>query len=83
MSVDKGQLARLFDVFMLGPYLIWYAATTSKPRIFRAILITIGVTTITYNGHNFLANVFKFKGTSDIVSAAIFLVILCIALFIV
>ena len=81
--MNKGQLARLFDVFILGPYLAWYAATTetTKPQIFRAILFTMGVTTIIYNGYNFLANVYKFKGTIDTIMMVVFLIILLIVYY--
>ena len=60
MIFEKSQGVRVIDIFILGPFLIYYAlktrhlATTTE----FALLMYIGITTILYNGYNYLANLF-------------------------
>lgn len=53
---DLAQQIRIFDVVALGPLMI-YGGVKSKdlPGWARAALVTLGVTTIGYNGSNFMA----------------------------
>lgn len=59
----KSQWVRLIDMFVLGPFMIWYAlvtmtpvsAVTSEetvPRVASLALFVSGVLTIVYNGIN-------------------------------
>jgi hypothetical membrane protein len=60
MIFEKSQAVRLIDIFILGPFLLFYALKT-RPQVtieeFVAIII-IAVATILYNGYNYLANIF-------------------------
>ena len=59
MYFDKSQWVRLVDIFILGPFLIWYALQTQSvvgEGPFLALLIS-GVLTILYNGMNYAGNV--------------------------
>jgi len=63
MNHEKSQITRLLDVFLLGPFIIWYAIYyeyTSKnekvPSYIKIILIVIGIATILYNGYNYLSH---------------------------
>lgn len=54
--LGKSQWVRLLDVFVLGPFMIWYALATWSavdPLAGLALLIS-GVLTIVYNGANWL-----------------------------
>jgi len=53
---DLAQQIRIFDVVALGPLMI-YGGVKSKdlPGWARAALVTLGVTTIGYNGSNYMA----------------------------
>ena len=53
--VDKSQLVRLLDVFLLGPFLIRYAGKWGK-GVSRDFLLVSGIFTILYNGNNYLLN---------------------------
>lgn len=60
MNHEKSQITRLIDVFLLGPFIIWYAIqyeyTNKKVKpVLKNILILIGMTTIVYNGYNYLS----------------------------
>lgn len=52
----KAQGVRLFDVFLLGPALIWLGACANRDlRPWeKAGLVIVGAGTILYNGANFL-----------------------------
>jgi len=51
----KSQSMRLFDIFFLGPFMLWYATQSrSMPDWARLILGVSGVTTTLYNGRNYL-----------------------------
>ena len=49
----KGQLMRLADVFVLGPYMIW-SARGVQHKYFRTGLMLLGMGTMIYNGWNLL-----------------------------
>lgn len=61
MFFEKSQGLRLIDVFILGPFMIWYALCTKScmDTISFAALFTFGLLTILYNGYNYVANVFR------------------------
>lgn len=48
----KGQLTRLWDVFFVGPVMIW-AARTVRPRWLAGTLAGLGVLTIVFNAGNY------------------------------
>lgn len=55
----KSQWVRLLDVFVLGPFMIWYALATADgspdlPAGAALALFIGGVLTIVYNGINWL-----------------------------
>lgn len=51
----KSQNVRLVDVFLLGPFMIWFGATAQiVPEIAKTIMIISGIGTIIYNGRNYL-----------------------------
>jgi hypothetical protein len=56
----KSQWVRLLDVFVLGPFMIWYALATAGggatdlPAGAALALFVSGVLTILYNGVNWL-----------------------------
>ncbi len=57
MTFDKSQWVRLLDVFLLGPFMIWYALQSrGMPDVAVAVLFLSGVLTIVYNGVNYLGN---------------------------
>ena len=49
----KSQRVRLFDVFLLGPALMWIASARRLSDIQRAILFAAGAGTIFYNWRNY------------------------------
>lgn len=54
--LGKSQWVRLLDVFVLGPFMIWYALSTwtaVEPAVAAGLLVG-GVLTIVYNGANWL-----------------------------
>ena len=56
-KVSKSQLVRLIDVFLLGPFMIWFGViATGVSNIFKAIMIFFGIATVIYNGWNYLVN---------------------------
>ena len=57
-SVSKSQAVRLFDVFVLGPWLVWLGARSARrgSGFERAALVSVGLGTILYNGSNYLEN---------------------------
>ena len=46
------QQVRLFDIFVFSPFLFW-ASTKTSNKIAKYGLITLGITTIIYNGINY------------------------------
>lgn len=54
IDTGKGQLVRLVDVFLLGPFMIWYGfASEGVLPWAKGMLVAAGVLTITYNGKNY------------------------------
>jgi hypothetical protein len=54
---SKSQQIRLVDVFLLGPFMIWFGAmATGVSSIFKIIMIIFGIATIIYNGYYYLIN---------------------------
>ena len=55
---SKAQPVRLFDVLVLGPWLLWLGARsrTRLHSIERAGLVAAGALTIAYNAKNYLDN---------------------------
>ena len=53
---SKTQYVRLVDIFIYGPYLIYLSFQTNYTFtiIEKIFLLFLGVTTITYNGNNYL-----------------------------
>ena len=56
MYWSKSQWVRLLDVFVLGPFMIYYAILTAKEAGLEmaAGLFVAGVLTIVYNGINYI-----------------------------
>lgn len=56
--LQKSQAIRLFDVFFLGPLMLWFALEHVDPvaPMPAYLLAFFGVTTILYNGYNYLGN---------------------------
>ena len=52
-SGEKTQSVRLFDVFIIGPSLIYIGMDTNN-KLFKYMLYLFGATTITYNLKNYL-----------------------------
>lgn len=53
----KSQWVRLIDVFVLGPFMIWYAVVTADATGTAGAALALfisGVLTIVYNGFNWL-----------------------------
>lgn len=58
MTFDKSQMVRVLDVFLLGPFMIWYALQSRgiMPKVAVAAMFLSGILTIVYNGVNYLGN---------------------------
>jgi hypothetical protein len=50
------QMVRLIDVFLIGPLLIYTSFQKSLPSWLRVLLLIVGVSTILYNGNNYIKN---------------------------
>ncbi len=50
------QMIRLIDVFLIGPLLIYTSFQKYLPKWLRVSLLVIGVSTILYNGNNYIKN---------------------------
>lgn len=54
-EIGKTQQMRLIDVFLLGPFMVWFSAKASRmPELARVTLAVAGLLTSLYNGHHFL-----------------------------
>jgi hypothetical protein len=51
------QLVRVADVFVIGPVLIFASTFKTLPSYLRVVLFLIGVSTIIYNGKNYLKEI--------------------------
>jgi hypothetical protein len=65
-EVSKSQTVRLWDVFFVGPVLMWVAYKYRKQMtpLEQVIVGGIGAATIYYNGRNYLSNVGKLPKSS-------------------
>lgn len=51
----KGQTVRLWDVFALGPFMVWFGLRAKEmPTAARVILVGSGIATVAFNGVNYL-----------------------------
>lgn len=50
----KAQDIRLWDVYVLGPFLIWAASRALLPPWARTAMIAAGVGTVLYNAHTYM-----------------------------
>lgn len=55
-EVQKSQIIRLTDVFFIAPYLLYLSTKDKITNLDRNLLIVLGVTTLLYNGMNYLNN---------------------------
>jgi hypothetical protein len=54
-EIGKTQEVRLIDVFLLGPFMVWFAAAAQGvPQWAKIALAVSGVLTTLYNGHHFI-----------------------------
>ena len=53
---QKGQVVRLFDIFVIGPITIYAGTKGAFHPWIKILLILIGLGTIWYNGKNYLIN---------------------------
>ena len=63
MNHEKSQITRLADVFIIGPFILWYAVHykyTNKnkkvePSLYN-LMVFIGLSTMVYDGYNFISH---------------------------
>lgn len=55
-EIKKSQIVRLWDVFGLGPAMVYIGSTGKLEPWEKLLLISAGLGTIYYNGTNFLKN---------------------------
>jgi len=56
-KVSKSQLVRLIDIFLLGPFMIWFGVIAIGISVtFKMIMVLFGIATVIYNGWNYLVN---------------------------
>lgn len=55
-EIKKSQMVRLWDVFGLGPAMVYIGITNKIPTYQQILLITAGAATVWYNGKNYLKN---------------------------
>lgn len=53
---QKGQIVRLFDVFVIAPVTIYAGIKGNFHPLIKILLIAIGIGTVYYNAKNFLIN---------------------------
>jgi len=53
MEVSKSQNVRLFDVLLLGPWLIYLASKGNLTKEQRVLLAIAGAGTVVYNARNY------------------------------
>jgi hypothetical protein len=89
--LGKGQLARLVDIILLGPFMIWYASTTKNEtnqtkdeKAARALLFAAGIMTILYNAYNLIGNLPLVNiviPNMDVTSGLLFIIVFLITFF--
>ncbi len=54
-EIEKSQVVRLIDVFVIAPILIYTGVRYYKelPKILAILIIVIGIATLIYNGNNY------------------------------
>ena len=55
-EIQKSQLVRLVDVFIIAPYLINLSLNKNLDKTNKNILMGLGLATLIYNGVNYLKN---------------------------
>lgn len=60
-EIKKSQMVRLWDVFGLGPAMVYIGVTNKIPVYQQILLITAGMATVWYNGRNYLKNAQAYK----------------------
>lgn len=56
--MEKSQDIRLLDIFVLGPFMIWFGVTaTGVSEAARMGMVLAGVATIAYNANTYLQRV--------------------------
>lgn len=57
-QVNKTQIVRLVDIFIYGPFLVFLVFKNDYTLGFyeKLFILFLGITTITYNGRNYLHN---------------------------
>lgn len=63
--IEKTQIVRLIDVFVLGPFLIYAASRVQSKNVCLGLVAT-GVATILYNGRNYIEYRQKFTGDEHV-----------------
>ena len=53
-EVGKTQQVRLLDVFLIGPFMVWFGTTATGPTWAKASMVVLGILTTLYNGGHFL-----------------------------
>lgn len=65
LFLEKSQPVRLLDIFVFGPFMIWYALNYTyhkkqkeyiQSRLTKTFLLLIGFYTIIYNAYNFVGH---------------------------
>lgn len=56
IEVQKSQIIRLADVFLIAPYLLYLSSKDKITNLDRNALIVLGVSTFLYNGMNYINN---------------------------
>ena len=57
----KGQVVRLWDVFVLGPAMVYIGTRGKMGPVGQALLTTAGILTISYNLRNYMKNKAQLK----------------------
>ncbi len=55
-EIQKSQLIRLADVFLIAPFLFYVSSKREISRFDRNMLFGLGVATLIYNGMNYIEN---------------------------
>ena len=57
---EKTQQIRLWDIFGLAPFMVWFGATaTGVPQWAKFAMIISGILTAWYNGRNYLRKKYR------------------------
>lgn len=52
---EKSQRIRLVDMFLLGPFMIWFGIQAQAvPDLAKGVMVISGIATVIYNGRNYL-----------------------------